>query len=252
MGGDKPPLVMLHGLTGSGACLTPLGRMLRDDFDVILPDARGHGRSSSTGSGYSYPQLAADAIGLVKELGLNAPILLGHSMGGMTAAVMASLPEPRLAGLVLIEPTFISAERQREVFESDVAAEHVRSLQQSPSELRLRASRRSPRRSAELIEHLVEAKLRTDPDAFQVLRPPNPDYRELIRLARVPILLIIGEYGIVPPDAARELQQLNPLVRLETIAGAGHGLPYDEPGRVTEAVFTFVGELSALGVNRVR
>lgn len=82
-GGDKPPLVALHGLIGSGACLSPLARTLEADFDVILPDARGHGRSSAPASGYSYPELAADVIGLIEKLELDAPILLGHSMGGL-------------------------------------------------------------------------------------------------------------------------------------------------------------------------
>ncbi|WP_246779671.1 alpha/beta fold hydrolase [Rhizobium sp. BK313] len=81
-GGDKPPLVALHGLIGSGACLSPVARTLKGDFDVILPDARGHGQSSGPVSGYSYPELAADVIGLIEKLALDQPILLGHSMGG--------------------------------------------------------------------------------------------------------------------------------------------------------------------------
>ena len=88
-GGDKPPLVALHGLIGSGACLSPVARTLKGDFDVILPDARGHGQSSGPVSGYSYPELAADVIGLIEKLALDQPILLGHSMGGLTAAVVA-------------------------------------------------------------------------------------------------------------------------------------------------------------------
>src|SRR5262249_28576816 len=42
----KPPVVLLHGLIGSGACWTPLARALESDFDVVLPDARGHGEST--------------------------------------------------------------------------------------------------------------------------------------------------------------------------------------------------------------
>lgn len=40
-GGSKPPLIALHGLMGSGECLSPLARVLEAEFDVILPDARG-------------------------------------------------------------------------------------------------------------------------------------------------------------------------------------------------------------------
>ncbi|MGQ3892906.1 alpha/beta fold hydrolase [Legionella sp. CNM-4043-24] len=45
-GGSKPPLVLLHGLMLNGLCWMPLARILEEDYDVIMPDARGHGYSS--------------------------------------------------------------------------------------------------------------------------------------------------------------------------------------------------------------
>lgn len=246
-GGDKPPLVALHGLIGNGACLSPLARTLEGDFDVILPDARGHGLSSAPASGYSYPELAADVIGLIENLELDAPILLGHSMGGLTAAVVASLLGSTISGLILVDPTFISPEWQREAFECDVAAEHGQLLTSARSELLARARQRSPHRSAEMIQHLVDARLQTSLDAFDVLTPPNPDYRELVRLVRVPTLLVIGERGVVPLNTAEELHRLNPLVCFELIADVGHGLPYDEPGRLGGAVLSFLRRLATFG-----
>ncbi|MDR3614373.1 MAG: alpha/beta fold hydrolase [Candidatus Obscuribacterales bacterium] len=50
-GGAKPPLVLLHGLTGSGACWSPLAHALEAQWDVVMPDARGHGNSSTPLSG---------------------------------------------------------------------------------------------------------------------------------------------------------------------------------------------------------
>lgn len=245
-GGAKPPLVALHGLIGSGACLSPLARTLEGDFDVILPDARGHGQSSAPASGYSYPELAADVIGLIEKLELDAPILLGHSMGGLTAAVVASLLGSVISGLVLVDPTFISPEWQRQVFESDVAAEHGQLLALARSDLLAQARQRNPHRSAEVIQHLVDARLQTSLDAFQVLRPPNPDYRKLLRLVRAPTLLVIAERGILSLDTAKELQRLNPLVRPELISNVGHGLPYDEPSRLGEVVLSFLRRLAVV------
>ncbi len=46
-GGGKPPAVLLHGLMGSGACWTLLARALEGEFDVVMPDARGHGGSTA-------------------------------------------------------------------------------------------------------------------------------------------------------------------------------------------------------------
>lgn len=115
-GGNKPSVVLLHGLMLSGACWTPLARELEDDYDVIMPDARGHGNSNAPDQGYRYEDLATDVMSLIDELQLTAPVLLGHSMGGMTAAVAASRNPKRLRGLILADPTFLSLQRQREVY----------------------------------------------------------------------------------------------------------------------------------------
>src|SRR5258707_1543924 len=89
-GGSKPPVVLLHGLTGSGACWSPLARALEAEFDVVMPDARGHGDSSTPLNGYRYEDYARDVVGVIQGLGFTAPVLLGHAIGGMTAAVVAS------------------------------------------------------------------------------------------------------------------------------------------------------------------
>lgn len=243
-GGDLPPLVALHGLLGSGACLAPLARSLESSFDVVLLDARGHGKSSAPSKGYLYSDLAGDVAGLVKELKLQAPILLGHSMGGMTAAVAAANLGPSIAGLVLVDPTFISPEWQREVFESDIAGDHRRSLMSERAELLAQARLRHPARSAEVQECLVDARLQTSLSAFEVLTPPNPDYCELVKHISAPILLVIGDRGVVSLETAGKLRALNPLLRYETIADVGHGIPYDKPAQLGAAILPFLRMVS--------
>ena len=75
-GGDKPPIVLLHGLMLNGACWTPLARALAEDYDVVMPDARGHGYSDAPDHGYSYNELATDVIGFIDVLRLAPPVLL--------------------------------------------------------------------------------------------------------------------------------------------------------------------------------
>src|SRR5579862_9433732 len=104
-GRSKPPLVLLHGLTGSGACWIPLARALEDEYDVVMPDARGHGHSGAPPDGYRYEDHASDVVGLIQGLGLGAPVLLGHSMGGMTAAVVGSQMATAIRAIVLVDPT---------------------------------------------------------------------------------------------------------------------------------------------------
>lgn len=239
-GGNKPPLIALHGLTGSGACWTHLARALEDGYDVIMPDARGHGASSAPSRGYLYRDLANDVIGLIEALGLVGPVLLGHSMGGMTASVVASNVGTSIRGVILVDPTFLSPERQREVYESDVIAEHRQLLGLDKAEVRAQAQLRHRRRSRQLIELVTDARLRTNTGAFEVLTPPNPDYHELIGAISVPVLLVIGDNGVVSVETARELQGLNPHLRYELIPDAGHGLPYDKPDELAALVRTFL------------
>lgn len=244
-GGSKTPLVLLHGLTGSGACWSPLARALESEYDVVMPDARGHGSSSTPLHGYRYEDHASDVLELIRGLGLSAPVLLGHSMGGMTAAVVASRGAEMARAVILADPTFLSPQRQREVYDSDVAEQHRRLLSQDEHEVLAQLQSRHPRRSPEMIELIATARLRTRLSAFDVLTPPNPEYHELVSTIDIPILLIIGDAGAVSLETARELQSLNSRVRIELIQDAGHGIQYDQPERFEAVVRSFLRSVAS-------
>jgi N-formylmaleamate deformylase len=59
-----------------------LARALEGEYDVVMRDARRHGDPSTPPGGYRYEDYASDVLGFIHELGLVAPVLLGHSMGG--------------------------------------------------------------------------------------------------------------------------------------------------------------------------
>jgi N-formylmaleamate deformylase len=101
-GGEKPALVLLHGLQESGLTWLRVARALERDYDVVMPDARGHGRSDRAGEQFSEEVLRDDAAGLIRALGLERPALLGHSMGASTAALVGAA-YPELVRAVLLE-----------------------------------------------------------------------------------------------------------------------------------------------------
>ncbi len=249
-GGAKPPLVLLHGLTGNGACWTPLARSLEAEYDVVMPDARGHGDSSAPLHGYGYEDHSSDVIELIRELGLFTPMLLGHSMGGMTATVVASLAAKDIGGVILVDPTFLSPQRQREVFGSDVAEQHRRLLSQDKCDVLAQLRSRHTHRSPEIVELIAGARLKTQISAFDVLTPPNPEYQQLISTIDVPILFVIGDAGVVSLDAARELQSRNSHIQVELIHDAGHGVQYDQPERFEVVVRSFLRSVVASRGNR--
>ena len=244
-GSSRPPVVLLHGLTGSGACWSPLVRALEADFDVVMPDARGHGNSSTPPSGYRYEDHARDVVGLIQGLGLVAPVLLGHSMGGMTAALVAGKFAVAVRAVILADPTFLSPQLQREVHESDALEQHRRLLSLDRGDVLAEARARHPQRRAELVELVAEARMKTRIRAFDVLIPPNPEYRSLVSAIQVPILLVIGDHGVVSLETARELRDLNPRLHVEQIRDAGHGIPYDQPEQFEVVVRSFLRSLAA-------
>jgi pimeloyl-ACP methyl ester carboxylesterase len=242
-GGAKPPVVLLHGLMGSGATWTPLARALEDDFDVVMLDARGHGHSSAPEHGYRYDDLARDVEEVIDALALNRPVLVGHSMGGMTAALVASRGRAPLGGLVLVDPSFLSPARERELAESDVAEQHRQLLALPKAELLAHARARHPARSLEIIELQTDARLRTSLHAFEVLAPPYPAYRDVVKRIDVPTLIVIGDDPVVTLEMAVELRDSNGRVRIEQIRDAGHGLPFEQPARLADVVRAYLRAL---------
>jgi pimeloyl-ACP methyl ester carboxylesterase len=239
-GAGKPTLVLLHGLTANGACWTELAHLLEKEYDIIMPDARGHGESGVPDFGYRYEDHASDVIGLINSLNLSPPVLLGHSMGGMTAAVVASHSPNLLRGLILADPTFLSTKVQREIRDSDVGSEHQRMLGKSQEELVADLQSRHPNRSLDTLVLIARARLQTNIAAFDVLTPPYPDYKQLVSAIEVPSLLIFGDKGVVSSAVADELQHLNPRIQVDRIPDAGHGLQYDQPERFAAVVGSFL------------
>jgi N-formylmaleamate deformylase len=244
-GGEKPPVILLHGLLMNGACWTPLARALEQDYDVIMPDSRGHGNSSAPRQGYNYETLATDLLSFIQSLKLVSPVLIGHSMGGMTAATAAGQNSEQLQGLVLADPTFLTPPLQKEVYKSDLVIQHLRILKQ-PKEDYLDTIRiRQKHRSSELHELFAQARFQTSVYAFEILKPPNPDYNQLIKSLHLPTLLVFGDRGaVISPSEASKLAKLNQCLEIIQIQEAGHGLPYDQPVQFLATVKKFLKKIA--------
>ena len=64
----------------------------------------------------------------------------------------------------------------------------------------------------------------------------------MVRAIDVPNLLVIGDSPVVTLDMAMELRSLNPRLRVEQVQNAGHGLPFEQPERLSEVVGSFLRE----------
>jgi len=107
--GEGTPVVLLHGLTATNRYVVMGSRALeRSDHRVIAYDARGHGRSDPAPApeAYRYEDLVADLIGVLDERGLDRAVLAGASMGAHTILRLAIEQPERIAGLVIITPSY--------------------------------------------------------------------------------------------------------------------------------------------------
>ncbi|RJQ75899.1 alpha/beta fold hydrolase [Amycolatopsis panacis] len=102
--GTGPAVLLLHGWAGDGTDWSPLAADLIADHRVVVPDHRGHGRSSVPDGPYDAKTLAADAATLLRACDVPSAVVIGHSLGGAVASALA-VEEPDLVdALVLVEP----------------------------------------------------------------------------------------------------------------------------------------------------
>ena len=111
--GEGLPIVLCHGITATRRYVVHGSRALeRAGHEVVAYDARGHGESdpAPVGDGYGYPELVGDLKAVVAATVGEGPFVLGgHSMGAHTAVAYALRNPGRLAGLVVIGPTYTGA-----------------------------------------------------------------------------------------------------------------------------------------------
>src|SRR3954471_22156819 len=107
--GQRPPLLILHGLRGSGRNWAAIAKALAETHHVFLLDLRNHGASPWTDS-MSYAEMAADVLAFIRGKALGPVALMGHSMGGK-AAMLAALAEPdTIERLVVVDVAPVARE----------------------------------------------------------------------------------------------------------------------------------------------
>jgi pimeloyl-ACP methyl ester carboxylesterase len=88
-GGSGRPLILLHGLASSCRIWDFTAPLLAEHFHVFAVDQRGHGLSDKPSS-YTFADANADLAGFIEKLGLERPVIAGHSWGGCIAVQLAA------------------------------------------------------------------------------------------------------------------------------------------------------------------
>ncbi len=246
-----PSLVMLHGITDSGLCWPRVVGALASEYDMILPDARGHGLSDKPATGYAPSDHAADVAGLIRGLGLERPLLIGHSMGAAVSATVAANYPDLVSGVILEDPPWRAGADEGTPEEQAARAAEWR-LQivsrQAAASPALIAQRRQeqPKWADEEFAGWIVAKQQVSPEVTQFITAARLPWRTLCPRIVCPALLITGdvaEGAIVTPEAAAEAVAKMPKGRTVHIPGAGHNIRRDQFAAYMTAVREFLAEV---------
>lgn len=250
-----PPLVTAHGISDDGGCWIPIAEEFVAQFDVILADARGHGRSEQPkDNDYGATAQGSDLLGLIAALDLRRPLILGHSMGAVTALAAAGMA-PDVPAAILVEdppPRLVGADGDTP-FNPDDFAEMRAWLGQmkrmTRDELLDYGKVRSPTWPDAEFPHWADAKAHMSPNVQMLLDPANRqviDWPPLLRAISCPALLITAdpELGaITTPDAAARMKEMIPQLAITHVPGAGHNIRREQPALYLEAMRAFLADL---------
>lgn len=103
--GDGPVLLLLHGFFHTGDLWSPFVSALAKEYRLLIPDLRGHGRSTNPSERFTHRQAARDMYALLDRLGIERCYAIGDSTGGMTLLHMATQQPQRVEAMVLVGAT---------------------------------------------------------------------------------------------------------------------------------------------------
>jgi pimeloyl-ACP methyl ester carboxylesterase len=243
--GDGDPLLLIQGLGGNSAQWgEPFLGELAGDFELILYDHRGIGRSGPLSGDLTTAGLAADALALLDALAIERAHVFGFSMGGMVAQELALSHGERIATLTLAGSS--AGGTQSRPTSSDVVQTLTAAVLSGDRERVLRTGYEllvSSAFAADVANYGAFAAIaREHPATIQVLMDQQAaivshDAYGRLRGLRAPTLVIHGsEDQMLAAVNGDLLASSIPGARLELLEGVGHLSFWEQPGRVAQLV----------------
>ena len=240
--GEGPAVLFAHGRGGNHLSWWQQVPVFSQDYRCITFDHRGFGQSLNPPAEPGRDAFVDDLRALLDHLAIDSAFLVAQSMGGLTCLGFALAYPQRAKGLVLGDTT-------GGIGEDSVVDIIVN--RQAPDDVMLRAVapgfRDSDPAKAFLYREisLMNPPKELEPNGFT--SGEGPKAQELAQMG-VPTLLIVGSEDVVMPPAAMELShKLIPGSRLETVAGAGHSVYFEQPDIFNRLVLDFLAHVQSGG-----
>ena len=245
--GSGPPLAILHGLFGSGRNWRSVAQHLAARHRVLTFDLRNHG-AAPWADGMSYGEMVEDLRASLRARGIERAALLGHSMGGKVAMLMALLHPGEVDRLVVVDiapaanpPTLLAYIRA-------MRAADLRGVRRrSEADLQLAEAVPDPAERAFLLQNLViggnAAHWRLNLEAIERGFSQIAGFPELPAgtVHPGPALFVAGaRSNYIQPEHEPRIRHLFPQARIARIDGAGHWVHAEQPNAFLQTVAPFL------------
>jgi len=239
-GAGAPALVFLHYWGGTHRTWNKVAVELQSGYRIVTYDMRGWGESGAAENGYSIAALADEAAALIQHLELSKYVLIGHSMGGKVAQLVASRNPRGLIGLVLVAPATPTPSHLPE----EAKQQQIHAYDNRESVLQTIAFLTDRTPDPETVEQIVQDSLSGTQEA-KLAWPTSAileDISSEVSKITVPTLVLAGERDRLDSveQHRREVVARIPGATLEIIPNSGHLLPIDEPVQTARAIDHFV------------
>lgn len=233
--GEGPPLVLIHGITSGRWSWDTVTDRLAEEYELFIYDQRGHGSSRKPSHGYLLPDYANDLDLVLDHFGIERPLIIGHSLGGMVTLEWATRQPDRAKALVIEDsPMRRGGEGIEDLFggwlalnEMTVEEAEAAFLANNPE-----MSAEEAKKRALSVTTVAQGVLTDLRDAMRSHQGESviESYRGIVS----PTLLVAGDLsvgGMVPEIDAAEFEETLPNASVVTMSGVGHNLHREQPER---------------------
>ncbi|KAF5423288.1 MAG: Pimeloyl-ACP methyl ester carboxylesterase [Candidatus Methanocomedens sp.] len=236
--GEGEPIIFSHGWMCDCSVWNSQIEFFSKKYKVIAYDQRGHGKSDKPKADYSIETLSNDLYSLIQELNLEKVILVGHSMGGMTAITFALNHPDKVSKLVLVGTSakmnfsgYIQIWIMMHIFSYESFARGMIDLLYDPSE----------QVKKEAFDRAMNTpKFVTYDCATEFMK--NYDIRDRISKIKVPTLIVVGEKDkATPVKMSRYLNREIKDSKLKIIPDSKHMVIIDKANELNEIIDMFIG-----------
>ncbi|MBD3320098.1 MAG: alpha/beta fold hydrolase [Chitinivibrionales bacterium] len=244
----RKPFVMLHGRMENGLCWSRVAETIEGDFDVYMPDIRGHGATNLADREISITVLLDDIISFIESLNLSNPVLMGHSMGAGIAALYAAAHPGNVTALILSDPPWLL---KKDYIDGDISlVKKMQNVIRTNKSLSLNtlsayihfSNQHWDTRDCRLLAQAwKEAR---ELVAFSYNSPvPYAQWENNVKKINCPVLLLTSnprKGGILTPRSVRHIKNLYPRIVHEHFPTAGHAIMRDTFVPYVQAINNFI------------